>query len=114
WPHLSSSKGTIVNIIGVGGRTGNADFTIGGSVNAAGRLLTKALADRGVKDGVRVNAINPGFIKTERLTVRVRTFAEEHNLPMNQAEAQLAKATGVARFGEPAQNAAAGAVRDGP
>jgi len=107
WKHLSASKGTIVNIIGIGGRTGNADFTIGGSVNAAARLLTKALADRGTKDGVRVNAINPGFIKTERLEARLKTFAEEHTLPMAQAEAQMAKATGVTRFGEPSEIAAA-------
>src|SRR6185295_15982761 len=114
WQHLIASKGTIVNIIGVGGRTGNADFTIGGSVNAAGRLLTKALADRGVKDGVRVNAINPGFIKTERLTIRVKSFAEEQKLPLDQAEAQLAKATGVARFGEPSEVAAAVAFLASP
>ena len=114
WPHLIAARGTIVNIIGVGGRTGNADFTIGGSVNAAGRLLTKALADRGVKDGVRVNAINPGFIKTERLTVRVKSFAEEQKLPLDQAEAQLAKATGVARFGEPSEVAAAVAFLASP
>jgi 3-oxoacyl-[acyl-carrier protein] reductase len=114
WKHLMASTGTIVNIIGVGGRTGNADFTIGGSVNAAGRLLTKALADRGVKDGVRVNAINPGFIKTERLTVRVKSFAEEHKLPMAEAESQLAKATGVSRFGEPREIAAAVAFLASP
>src|SRR5204863_6897171 len=67
WAPLMASRGCIVNIVGIGGRTGNADLTIGGSVYAALRLLTKALADRGVKDGVRINAINPGFIKTERL-----------------------------------------------
>ncbi len=114
WTALAKSRGTIVNIIGVGGRTGNADFTIGGSVNAAGRLLTKALADRGVRDGVRVNAINPGFIKTERLTVRVKSFADEHQLPLDQAEAQLAKASGVARFGEPGEIAAAVAFLASP
>jgi len=114
WKPLMASKGTIVNIIGVGGRTGSAEFTIGGSVNAACRLLTKALGDRGVKDGVRVNAINPGFIKTERLTVRVKSFAEEHNLPMSEAETQLAKATGVARFGQPSEIAAAVAFLASP
>jgi 3-oxoacyl-[acyl-carrier protein] reductase len=114
WKHLMASRGTIVNIIGVGGRTGSAEFTIGGSVNAACRLLTKALADRGVKDGVRVNAINPGFIKTERLTVRVKSFADEHNLPMSEAETQLAKATGVARFGQPSEIAAAVAFLASP
>ena len=59
WPHLCSSSGTIVNIVGIGGRTGQAEFAIGGAVNAALLNLTKVLADRGVKDGVRVNAINP-------------------------------------------------------
>src|SRR6185369_14333465 len=72
WPHLMARQGAIVNIIGIGGRTGSADFTLGGSVNAALQILTKALADRGVKDGVRVNAINPGFIRTDRFAQRVR------------------------------------------
>jgi NAD(P)-dependent dehydrogenase (short-subunit alcohol dehydrogenase family) len=114
WKHLMASRGCIVNIIGIGGRTGNADFTIGGSVNAACRLLTKALADRGVKDGVRINAINPGFIKTERLETRLKTFAQENNIPLAQAEVQLAKATGVARFGEPSEVAAAVAFLASP
>jgi 3-oxoacyl-[acyl-carrier protein] reductase len=114
WTHLMASHGTIVNIIGIGGRTGSAEFTIGGSVNAALRLLTKALADRGVKDGVRVNAINPGFIKTERLETRLKTFADEQNIPLSQAETQMAKATGVARFGEPAEVANAVAFLASP
>jgi len=107
WTHLQARRGTIVNIIGVGGRTGSADFAIGGSVNAAFRLLTKALTDRGVKDGVRVNAINPGYIKTERLKIRLEGFAAEHGVDLSRAEAELAKASGVARFGEPAEIAAA-------
>src|SRR5215471_19546592 len=114
WTHLEASRGTIINIIGVGGRTGGADFAIGGSVNAAFRLFTKALADRGVKDGVRVNAINPGFIKTERLETRLKTFADEHKIPLSQAEAQMAKATGVERFGEPSEVANAVAFLASP
>src|SRR6185295_2410813 len=62
WPILKRTNGSIVNIAGVGARTGSAEFTIGGSVNSAMLNLTKALADRGVKDGIRVNAINPGSI----------------------------------------------------
>jgi 3-oxoacyl-[acyl-carrier protein] reductase len=60
WTHLMQSKGCIINIVGIGGRTGSAEFAIGGTVNAALMNLTKVLADRGIKDGVRVNAINPG------------------------------------------------------
>jgi 3-oxoacyl-[acyl-carrier protein] reductase len=101
WPHLRSSTGSIVNIVGVGGRTGSAEFAIGGAVNAAVLNLTKALADRGVRDGVRVNAINPGGIATERLESRIREFATERGLDEAGARAQLAGALGVARFGTP-------------
>jgi 3-oxoacyl-[acyl-carrier protein] reductase len=101
WPHLRASGGSIVNIVGVGGRTGTSDFTIGGSVNAALLNLTKALADRGVHDGVRVNAINPGGIATDRLQARVREFAGERGLEAASAEREMARAFGVARFGQP-------------
>ena len=114
WTHLQASKGSIVNIIGIGGRTGSAEFAIGGSVNAACRLLTKALADRGVKDGVRVNAINPGSIKTERLDIRLKSFAAENNIDLSQAEAAMAKASGVSRFGQPSEIAAAVAFLASP
>jgi NAD(P)-dependent dehydrogenase (short-subunit alcohol dehydrogenase family) len=101
WPHLRASSGTIVNIVGVGGRTGQAEFAIGGAVNAALLNLTKVLADRGVKEGVRVNAINPGGIVTDRLQTRLRTFAAEHHIDLARAEQEMARALGVARFGQP-------------
>jgi 3-oxoacyl-[acyl-carrier protein] reductase len=101
WPHLQASCGTIVNIIGVGGRTGSAEFAIGGAVNAALMNLTKVLADRGVKDGVRVNAINPGGNKTDRLVTRLKNFAAERHLDLADVEHEMAKSFGVARFGEP-------------
>ena len=67
WPHLRRQSGSIVNIAGTGGRTPGARFTIGGSVNAAMLSFTKALADLGSQDGVQVNAINPGPVRTDRL-----------------------------------------------
>ena len=101
WPHLRASSGAIVNIVGIGGRTGSAEFAIGGAVNAAMLNLTKVLADRGVKDGVRVNAVNPGSIATDRLQTRLATFAAEHKMTLPEAEPQMARALGVARFGKP-------------
>jgi 3-oxoacyl-[acyl-carrier protein] reductase len=102
WPHLQTTHGTIVNIVGIGGRTGTAEFAIGGAVNAALLNLTKVLADRGVRDGVRVNAINPGSIVTERLHTRLRSFAAERQIDLASAETEMARALGIARFGEPA------------
>jgi NAD(P)-dependent dehydrogenase (short-subunit alcohol dehydrogenase family) len=106
WPHLRAAGGGIVHIAGVGGRQPGADFTIGGSVNAALMNLTKALADRGVAEGVRVNCINPGSIRTGRLTGRIDTLAAERGLDHAAAARALAEQTGVARFGEPEEIAA--------
>ena len=103
WPHLVASRGAVVNIAGVGGRTGSAEFTIGGAVNAAVLNLTKCLADRGVRDGVRVNAINPGSVRTDRLTTRIRQFANEQGVTEEEAARLMTARMGVERFGEPAE-----------
>ena len=103
WTHLQRANGSIINIVGVGGRTASAEFTIGGSVNAALLNLTKALADRGSKDGVRVNAINPGSIMTARLQGRIRSVAKECGLEFDSAATQMAQSLGIPRFGEPGE-----------
>jgi 3-oxoacyl-[acyl-carrier protein] reductase len=114
WEHLKKSSGTIINIIGVGGRIGSAEFTIGGTVNAALMNLTKALADRGVGDGVRVNAINPGSITTERLQIRIRTYAKENNVELEEAARRLPREMKIERFGDPTEIARAVAFLASP
>lgn len=101
WSHLKASAGTIINIIGIGGRTGSAEFAIGGAVNAALMNLTKALADRGIVDGIRVNAINPGSIATDRLQTRIRNYAKEHDIDIEEAGKRMPSEMKIARFGEP-------------
>ena len=105
-PPPVNARGSIVNIVGVGGRTGSAEFAIGGAVNAALLNLTKVLADRGIKDGVRVNAINPGAITTDRLRNRISKLVEEGAISFEAASLQMAEQLGVGRFGEPAEIAA--------
>jgi 3-oxoacyl-[acyl-carrier protein] reductase len=114
WPHLRASGGSIVNIIGMGGRTGSADFAIGGTVNAALMNLTKALADRGVADGVRVNAINPGSIATDRLERRIQRFAAEHGIGEAEAARRMTHNQRIARFGAPVEIARAVAFLASP
>ncbi|HET7705483.1 MAG TPA: SDR family oxidoreductase [Thermoanaerobaculia bacterium] len=106
WPHLMKSRGAIINVVGMGGRTGSADFAIGGSVNAALLNLTKVLADRGVRDGVRVNAVNPSSIRTDRLNERVQKVARDRGIDVEAAASEMASAMSIARFGEPAEIAA--------
>jgi NAD(P)-dependent dehydrogenase (short-subunit alcohol dehydrogenase family) len=107
WPHLAERKGAVVFIVGVGGRTGNAEFAIGGAVNAGLLNLTKVLADRGARDGVRVNAINPGWIETDRLKTRVARHMAEHGGDAEDAARSIVATMGIARFGQPEEIAAA-------
>jgi NAD(P)-dependent dehydrogenase (short-subunit alcohol dehydrogenase family) len=114
WPHLKASNGCVVNIAGMGGRTASAEFTIGGSVNAAMLNLTKALADRGVQDGVRVNAINPGLVVTDRLKTRIVQLMAEKSVDEETASRQLASGMRIARFGQPREIAEAVAFLASP
>lgn len=114
WSHLRASHGTIINIIGIGGRTGSAEFTIGGAVNAALMNLTKALADRGITDGIRVNAINPGSIATERLQTRIKNYARDNIIDIEEATRRMPREMKIARFGDPAEIAGAVAFLASP
>ena len=107
WPELRASAGAIVNVVGIGGRTGSAEFGIGGAVNAALLNLTKALADRGIADGVRVNAVNPSSVATDRLQSRVRAQAAAQGVDEAEAARRIAAELRVARFGTPDEIAAA-------
>jgi 3-oxoacyl-[acyl-carrier protein] reductase len=107
WPHLKAVGGTVINIVGIGSRAGNEEFTIGGSVNAAVLNFTKAMAHLGMRDGVRVNAINPGHIETERLTRNVARLAQVRGITPDAARAGLLAACGTGRFGRPDEIASA-------
>jgi 3-oxoacyl-[acyl-carrier protein] reductase len=101
WSILKQRKGSVVNIAGVGGRTPGAQFTIGGSVNAAMLSFTKAMADMGVRDGVQVNAINPGAVRTARLVTRLQTLSNEKGISATEAEALMVADSGITKIGEP-------------
>jgi 3-oxoacyl-[acyl-carrier protein] reductase len=102
WPHFREARGCIVNIVGVGSRAGSAEFTIGGSVNVALLNFTKAMADIGIRDGVRVNAINPGLVETERFGRNIERVTRLHGFTTReQAIAFLLSSHGTPRVGRP-------------
>ncbi|HEY1935953.1 MAG TPA: SDR family oxidoreductase [Acetobacteraceae bacterium] len=101
WPHLRAARGCIINIAGVGARTGAADFTIGGPVNVALLNFTKAMADIGIRQGVRVNAINPGLIATDRFNGNVERMMRERSLTREAAIAERLAGHGTTRVGQP-------------
>jgi NAD(P)-dependent dehydrogenase (short-subunit alcohol dehydrogenase family) len=101
WPHLKERRGAVLNIIGTGGRTPGPEFTLGGAVNGAFLSFTKALADVGVRDGVQVNAINPGYIRTDRLQGWIKSVAAEVGGDMEAAKREMVRRANIVRIGEP-------------
>jgi len=106
WPHLKAQAGSVLNISGVGGRMPGQLFTIGGSVNAALLSFTKAMADVGIRDGVQVNAVNPGSIRTERYRRMLEATAKQQGTDVETAERKLIESARTTRVGEPEDIAA--------
>ena len=114
WAFLRKSRGSVLFISGIGGRTPGAEFTIGGSVNAALLSLTKSLAETGLRDGIRVNTINPGTIRTQRFQTRIEKLARENGLDPATAESEFIRSSRITRVGEPEDVAALAAFILGP
>ncbi len=106
WPLLRASQGSVVNIVGGAARTPDAEFLIGGSVNAAVANFSKGLSKLGNRDNVNVNVVHPGNTDTERQEQlrQQRAAASGRSVEELRAEA-LAKST-MRRFGTPEDVAA--------
>lgn len=94
-------NGAIVNIIGTGGKQPTRTHLAGGSANAALMLATVGLAAHHARQGIRINAINPGFT----LTGRVRQFIELEAARLGVSEAQALRQSQaeipLGRYGRP-------------
>ena len=69
-------RGSIVNVIGQGGKAANALHIAGGSANAALMLATAGYAKAYAAQGVRVNGINPGLTQTGRVQEGLQVAAQ--------------------------------------
>ncbi len=76
YPALRERRGVIVNVIGAAGETFDPGYIAGSAGNAALMAFTRGLGRGAHKDGVRVVAINPGPVATERLERLLRHRAE--------------------------------------
>ncbi len=101
WPLLKEAQGALVNVIGGASKTPNANFMIGGAVNAAVTNFTKALAELGLRDGVTVNAVHPGSTVTGRLDTLLDQRAAAENLSREAFEKQELARSGLRRYGQP-------------
>jgi NAD(P)-dependent dehydrogenase (short-subunit alcohol dehydrogenase family) len=67
YPRLKGRGGVIVNVIGNSGENWDASYIAGSTGNAALMSFTKALGGRSLDHGVRVVAVNPGPVATDRM-----------------------------------------------
>ena len=114
WPHLSKRRGSLVYIAGSGGRTPGAQFALGGSVNAALLSLTKSMAETGLRDGVQVNCVNPGPVRTGRLETRLDRIAAEQGVTRERALEIFLRTEKITCVAEPEEIAALVAFIVGP
>jgi NAD(P)-dependent dehydrogenase (short-subunit alcohol dehydrogenase family) len=69
-------NGVIVNVIGTGGERPSPGIIAGSTANAALMAFTRALGSTSIDHGVRIVAVNPGSVATERLIRQQRAHAE--------------------------------------
>lgn len=87
-PHLISSKGSIVNTCSISGLFGDYGLAAYNTAKGAVANLTRNMAIDHAPDGVRVNAVNPGGVKTPltRVLSEDAGFQEEYRklIPMGR------------------------------
>jgi NAD(P)-dependent dehydrogenase (short-subunit alcohol dehydrogenase family) len=66
-------------------RAGSAEFAIGGSVNVALLYFTKSMADIGTGQSVRVDAICPELVETDRFTRNVERVMRDRSRSRDEA-----------------------------
>jgi NAD(P)-dependent dehydrogenase (short-subunit alcohol dehydrogenase family) len=101
WPMLKAAQGCVINIVGGAARTPDADFLVGGAVNAAMANFTKGLSGLGKRDGVNVNAILPGLTETDRVLQLFEQRAAANNMTVEETRRQVVAKEGVRRLGKP-------------
>jgi NAD(P)-dependent dehydrogenase (short-subunit alcohol dehydrogenase family) len=97
----SAEPGTIVNIIGMGGKMASDIHIAGGAANAALMLATVGLAHYYARYGIRINAINPGQTLTERVEEVLKMEAEQQGVDSAEALARGQAKVPLGRFAKP-------------
>jgi 3-oxoacyl-[acyl-carrier protein] reductase len=100
-------SGCILFIAGTHGRQPRTYSVTAGVTNAALINASKVLAEAAAPFNIRVNAINPGPIETERMVYLVKEKATELGISEAEAKRLLADVTLLKRFGEPRELATA-------
>jgi hypothetical protein len=69
-------QGVIVNVIGLAGERPSANYIAGSAGNASLMAFTRGIGSNSLDSGIRVVAVNPGPVETDRITTLLQARAE--------------------------------------
>ncbi len=93
--------GVIINVIGAGGKVASPTHLAGGAANAALMLVSAGLAAAYGRQGVRVNAVNPGPTLTDRLKQGLEADAQLNQITPDEALQRTTQRLALGRLAEP-------------
>jgi NAD(P)-dependent dehydrogenase (short-subunit alcohol dehydrogenase family) len=76
-PMCARGKGVIINIVGISGDRPDAYYIAGSAANAALIMFSRSLGGDSIRHGVRVVAVNPGPVETEKHIRDTERLAQE-------------------------------------
>lgn len=98
---ISRNQGSIVNIIGIGGKVASPLHLPGGAANSALMLVTVGLAQAYGRQGVRVNAVNPNTTTGERTNIKISMEANLRQISESQVLAEHQAQIPMGRYANP-------------
>ena len=101
WPLLMKSAGHLVMIGGGTARTPDRRLSLVSAVNGGIAALSKSIAEQGIQDGVHVNLVQPGTVRTQRRQKLFDQWAAQEGLDVEEYLSRQARQLGVTRLGEP-------------
>jgi 3-oxoacyl-[acyl-carrier protein] reductase len=105
-PHLKrQGAGRIINILASTVFQPIPNLALSGVTRMGVVAFAKSLADEVGRDGILVNNVCPGVIRSERMLSNTASRAKELGISFEEALAQRAKETAVGRIGEPREMA---------
>jgi NAD(P)-dependent dehydrogenase (short-subunit alcohol dehydrogenase family) len=97
----AAGRGSIVNIIGMGGKIAAPTHLPGGAANAALMLVTAGLANGYASKGVRVNSVNPALAMTERVQAGFAADARHGGVSEEEAARKTLERLPLGRIARP-------------